>query len=170
MSHTVTVKVELKNREALSFSIGKMGGKILGKGTHRLFQGNVEGFGFRLNGWSYPLVLKADGDLAYDDYSGHWGNVKDLEKLKGLYTMTCAEMKARELGWYTEVSPEEITIYHPSGGVIKVTASGVVDAEGFIGSSCSSATGQLEAALGSRLSETQKAEYNQTQLAQWEIE
>jgi DUF2997 family protein len=170
MSHTVTVKVEYKNKEALAHAVEAMKGRALGEGSHRLFSNTVTGYGFQLPNWRYPVILTADGELSFDNYNGQWGHVKDLDQLKGQYTMSCAYLKAQELGWYAEINSDSVTIFHPSGGTIRVDASGTVDANNFAGTSCSSATEQIESAIGSRVSETLKPEYSQTELTQGELE
>ncbi len=48
MSHTVKVKIELKNRQALEQGVLDLGGAALGEGVHRLYAGLEEGFGFTL--------------------------------------------------------------------------------------------------------------------------
>ena len=65
MSHTVKVRVELRDRDSLARAVVALGGEVLGQGTHRLFAGPEEGFGFKLKDWHYPLVLKENGELAY---------------------------------------------------------------------------------------------------------
>ena len=73
-SHTARIVVEYQSAELLRLAVLGMGGQWLGAGSHRLFDGAYVGQGFRLPGWSYPLVLQEGGKLAYDDYGGAWGN------------------------------------------------------------------------------------------------
>jgi len=99
MSHVVTIEVAYKDEAVLSDAVKELGGEVLGAGVHKLFSGSVEGFGFRLPGWRYPLVLQVSGKLAYDDYGGHWGNVKDLDRLKQAYAGRLAVKAAVKQGW-----------------------------------------------------------------------
>lgn len=132
---------------------------MIGQGSHKLFGDSESGFGFRLPGWRYPLVLRADGTLAYDDYHGSWGNVADIQRLTGAYALGVAESVAAVNGWYSERVADELVIYHPDGGVLRVSAAGVVDTSGFLGADCQSASAGIEAALGRSEGESFKSEF-----------
>jgi len=156
-SETVRVKVEYSDPDTLRRVVGMLGGAWLGSGVHRLFDGTVTGNGFTLPGWQYPLVQTPDG-LSYDDYHGAWGNVADLERLKGLYTLAKAEQAATAQGWQCERSGTDLVIHHPSGGTLTVTPGGTIDAGGFVGKGCHDAI----MALGLPVSDaTAKPEYSQ---------
>lgn len=157
-SHTVRVTVDLRDDRALGDAVAALGGSVLGRGTHRLYQGDESGLGFRLPGWRYPLVARPDGTLAYDDYNGAWGRVADIDRLRGEYTLALAARRAAELGWLCERAGESMTIYHPSGGTLSVTADGTIDAAQFVGRGCHDAI--LTLGLG-RIAQAQaKPEYN----------
>jgi hypothetical protein len=158
MSHTTKINVEFRDKDALGAAILALGGQVLGDGSHHLFAGNVTGFGFKLAGWSYPCVLGSDGALSYDDYHGSWGNVKDLDTLKGEYALQVAESVANAQGWIAQRSENSVVIHHPDGGIITVTAAGV-DASQFMGSNCVQACASLEQALGSAPERMLKNEY-----------
>jgi hypothetical protein len=161
-SHTARIAVEFRDPSTLTGAVQAMGGTWLGPGTHPLFSGPVAGHGFQLPGWRYPLVLEASGELAYDDFNGHWGNVADLETLKGQYAMGAAEQAAQAQGWLCERSPQGLTIHHPSGGTMTVSATGQVDAVGFVGQGCHDAI----LTLGLPLTDVQaKPEYGAVQAA-----
>ena len=172
MSHTVTVKIEMKNREAISMAAKATEATILHHGSHHLYGNSVTGLGVKLKGWNYPVVIKDNGEISYDNYNGAWGNINELEKFKEMYTLSVAHIKAQELGWYSEldVTGNKVTIYHPDGGTISVNSAGVVESFGFPGATCGTATEQLEAALGSRISEVRKPEYEQSSINQSEAE
>ncbi len=148
MSHTVRVKIEIRDMEALAAAVADLGGRVLGKGEHRLYQGPVRGLGIQLPGWSYPVVLESSGQIAYDDYHGHWGDVRDLDRLRERYAIRAAEAAAVRLGWYAEVDETGVTIFHPDGGTLRVDASGRVSAHGITGSSCVEASAPIEEGLG----------------------
>lgn len=135
-SHTARIEVEMKNAEALKTAVEAIGGKWLGQGKHRLYGGQSTGYGFTLPGWQYPLVLEEGGRLAYDDFNGSWGNVKDLDRLKGSYAVGMAEHAARLHGWNVEKTNAGVVIHHPSGGTLTVNAQGILETAGFIGAAC----------------------------------
>lgn len=110
-------------------------------------------------GWHYPCILADNGELAFDNYNGAWGNAAALETLSAEYALEAAAAAARVQGWYCERSGSLLTIYHPDGGTITVDAAGAVDASMFTGADCVTACAPIEAALGSRSERTLKAEF-----------
>lgn len=134
-SHTTTIKSEFKDYDILGGAVRAIGGNVLGMGTHRLFSESKTGFGFTLPGWNYPIVCEANGSLAFDNYNNRWGNQSDLDRLKGEYVIATAEQAAISQGWMCERVGEVLTIHHPSGGSLTVTANGA-EANGFQGVGC----------------------------------
>ena len=161
MSHTISVKVELRNREALESAVMALGGRVLGNGTYHLYGGSENGTGFTLPGWRYPLVATDSGELKFDSFGGAWGDESDLDRLKEYYALDAVRLEAERLGWYCEPSNTGgLLVHHPSGGTLSVTSSGAIDAAGFMGGGCDAASQQLEAALGRRVGQVCKPEYN----------
>ncbi len=159
MSHTVKLKIELRNKTALGQSVVELKGIVLDEGTHRLYQGNENGFGFTLPAWIYPLVLKTSGELLFDDFGGHWGCRADIDTLKERYTLHVAKAAADAQGWMSERTGTGLVIFHPDGGTLSIGTGGVIDAENFVGSSCATATEALEAALGTRKEQSLKNDF-----------
>jgi hypothetical protein len=159
MSHTVKVQIEFRNREALIQAVQRLGWHVLGEGSYELFSSSESGLGVQIPGWRYPIVIKGDGTIAFDDYNGQWGNRADIEKLRAEYALEAACLAAEAQGWYCERLDEKLIIYHPEGGTITVDATGAVDASGFIGASCAKATEPIEAVLGVRREQVLKKEY-----------
>jgi hypothetical protein len=54
--------------------------------THKIFMSQVEGSALHLPGWTYPIVIQPNGDLAYDHYNGLWGNPDHLQTFLHEYT------------------------------------------------------------------------------------
>jgi hypothetical protein len=160
VSHTVRVSIELSNHAALAAAVLAMGGAVLGIGQHKLFNSQPEsGFGFTLPSWRHPLVLKADGKLAFDDYGGKWGNTADIEKLKGKYAVQAAMQAAAMQGWQYEYAGDgSLLVHHPDGGVLTVTEQGVFDVNGMIGTACD-AFNVISNAVGSTVQRDDKCEY-----------
>lgn len=166
-SHTTTLKVELRSKAALAAACMQMGGEVLGEGEHRLYGTNLaHGFGIRLPGWSYPLVLREDGQLAFDTYGGR---AADLPLLTRAYVLAAAREAAGAQGWMiAEQSGDSITVVHPSGGRLTVKADGTCEAVGFCGTDCH-ATGAIEQAIGSVNGRTFKPEYDTPGAAQMSV-
>ena len=158
-SHTTTVQIEFRDARALKAAVEAMGGRFMGEGTYKLYSSTEAGIGFALPHWAFPLISRADGSLAYDDYRGAWGNVADLERLKGAYAIEAARLAAQDLGWYTELHGEDLVIHHPDGGTLTVSPNGTVDAACFLGRDCASAAAPIEAALGKKIDTSLKPEF-----------
>lgn len=161
-SHTVTVEVQVKDKGPLGAAVEAMGGTVLGDGTHKLYSNNCEsGFGFTLPCWRYPLILRDDGTLAFDDYHGHWGNPEDLKKLTARYAIEAARQAADVQGWNAEDQHDgSLKIEHPSGAYMTVQPDGTVEAFGFIGSACD-VTSVIEEAMGKPTDRAFKPEYEE---------
>lgn len=158
MSHTVTVDIEIKDRQALAAAALRLGGEVLGEGSHRLFQGAEVGFGVKLPDWLYPIVLTEEG-LKLDNYGGRWGSEASLTRFQERYAIAAAKNAAEAQGWYAEETLEgALVIYHPDGGTLTVEPDGTVDAECFEGRSCAEASAPIEEALGRRRAVEEKAE------------
>jgi hypothetical protein len=164
MSHTVTVKIQFKDPDALARAVTALNGRYLGQGTHALFSSQETGLGFHLPGWTYPCVSLEDGECRFDDYHGKWGNRADLDQLRAVYAAEVAKNVCHQQGWMYEQQPDgALLIYHPDGGTLTVAAGGSIDACNFTGPSCAAATAPIEEALGVRTDQARKIEYNQTQ-------
>lgn len=165
MSHTITVQIEMRDRDAIAAAVTRMGGRVIGEGTHHLYGGEETGYAIHLEGWRYPMVIREDGTLCYDDYHGRWGDPQDIDELQAEYALARAEQECHRLGWYCERQDDgALLVYHPDGGTLRIEAGGTIDAAGFSGAGCAAATAPLAAALGSVTAEQRKPEYDQVHL------
>lgn len=143
-SHTVTIKVELKNKEALKSSVEQMNGKFLDEGTHNMYGGQrYTGLGFTLPRWAYPLVLENTGELRFDTYRGQPGCQGDIDLLKSEYSIQLATHAASAQGWQHERCDDGLRVHHPNGGAMLVRRNGTAEAFGFSGVGCHAALTQL---------------------------
>ncbi len=158
-SHTTTVEIEFKNHDALSVAVNKLGGRVIGHGTHALYETKHTGFAVQLPNWELPVIAGADSQLHYDTYNGAWGNESDIAKLTSAYAIETARHAAAAQGWVSQdQSDGSLLIYHPTGGTMTVNANGTVESAGFTGSACDAASA-IESALGQTLERTNKNEY-----------
>ncbi len=108
MSHVVTCKVEMKNRDALNAAIEHLGLENLGQSSHKLYSGVKDGVGLKLPDWNYPVVINPDtGEAFYDNYGGSWGKQSELDKLVQRYAIEVAEAQAIEQGYNVETVDQE---------------------------------------------------------------
>lgn len=162
MSHTVEVKIELRNKQALAAAVERLNGKVLGEGTYSFGGSQNSGFGFKLPNWRHPLVLGQDHKLRFDDYHGQWGNRADLKTLEDAYTSETVIEKCVELGWLTQREDNgNVTVYHPSGGSIVVELGGKVEGFNFHGTGCDAAIEAITSALGTETARYCKTERNE---------
>lgn len=156
MSHTVRVTVALKSKSALAEAVKGLGGEVLGDGIHRV-AGQVAGFGFKLAGQYWPMVLTADATLAYEsDVS----NSKELiDELTKRYTIEVAREAADAQGWSSEDQEDGgLLIRVGSGATMTVQPDGTVEGFGFIGQACDVAQ-VIEDAIGTPGAPEFKPEY-----------
>jgi hypothetical protein len=110
MSHTMNITLELKDNDALAAACERLGCHILGYGVHKLFSSNQEtGIGIKLDGWSYPIVVKDNGTVAFDNFKGRWGDEARINELKAYYGMEKAKIEARRAGHSVYESFDEVT-------------------------------------------------------------
>lgn len=100
MSHTMNIRLELKDRDALISACSRIEAGIIGNGKHRLYNQLEwhDGFAVQLRGWRYPIVVKDNGEVAYDNYNGNWGNIADINVLTAYYGLEKAKIEARRAG------------------------------------------------------------------------
>lgn len=107
MSHIVKCKVEMKDEESLRAAIEHLGLELVDGGVnkkHILYnRQEAQGIGFKLPGWSYPVVVNPEsGEAKYDNYNGSWGKQTELDKLVQRYSI-CRTQKEAEAQGYTVV-------------------------------------------------------------------
>ena len=77
MSHIVSVRTEIRDKQAVESACSRLKWPEPVLGKHRLFSTTVEGLGVQAPRWQYPIVCNLQsGELAYDNFEGHWGEEK----------------------------------------------------------------------------------------------
>jgi hypothetical protein len=99
MSHIVTIQTEVRDASAIQAACGRLGLPAPIEGTVDLFSGQATGLAVQLPGWRYPLVCEtASGTLRYDNFSGRWGNPRELDRFLQAYAVERAKLEARRKG------------------------------------------------------------------------
>jgi len=98
VSHIVEIKTKLTDPTILAEVCGQLGLEIR-NGRHQLFSASVSGNGIKLNGWQYPIVVKDDGTVAYDNYGGKWGDISRLNELVQMYSIAKVRAEAKRKGY-----------------------------------------------------------------------
>jgi hypothetical protein len=97
MSHTVEIQIKMRNLDAIKRAVEKLGGSVMGEGTHKLYGGNTaKGYGINLPGWRYPVVVK-DGKAAMDKY-GNSSDALPIESLEQHYGVEVSKIEMERQG------------------------------------------------------------------------
>jgi hypothetical protein len=73
VSHTVTIKTEVRDATAVRATCQRLNLPAPVQGRFRLFSGEVEGLAVQLPDWVYPIAADlATGQLKFDNYQGRW--------------------------------------------------------------------------------------------------
>lgn len=99
MSHIVQIKTQVRDPAAIEAACRRLGlaEPVLGK--HRLFSGEATGLAIQLPGWHYPVVFDiATVEARYDNYGGHWGEQKELDRFMQAYAVEKAKIESRKKG------------------------------------------------------------------------
>ncbi len=99
MSHVVTTHTRVRDPAALATACQKLGLPQPVQGKAQLYAGEAEGLVVHLPGWNYPVVFDAaSGEARYDNFSGAWGEQKELDKLLQAYAVEKVRVEARRSG------------------------------------------------------------------------
>lgn len=90
MSHTASVHVHFRDREALATACRELGCP-LEHGTVTFYdQQTSSGDVIRLPGWEYPIVVETPETVRMDHYEGRWGDLTHFHRLKHTYAVHAA--------------------------------------------------------------------------------
>lgn len=169
MSHSQTVKVEVKVGEALEAAAREMKAKNFSSSVSsvRLYDGTYEGMFVHFEGWNYPVVFNDRGAI-YDDYNGRWGKKEDVTRFQQVYAANAVRIVGLREGNTLEYDTTQgnnrlIGLRHSDGSLIKATfplgGEALIEVEACAGAACQSHTAPISHALGMATSETIKDEY-----------
>ncbi|MGE0756069.1 MAG: DUF1257 domain-containing protein [Pirellulaceae bacterium] len=106
MSHIVTIQTEVRDPLAVQAACQRLRLPPPVAGSHRLFSGHISGLAVQLPQWRYPVVCQLPtGQLHYDNYRGHWGDLRQLDQFKQAYAVEKAKLAARRQGHAVSEQP-----------------------------------------------------------------
>ena len=115
MSHIVQIQTQVKDAAAVSAACRRLGLAEPVVETVRLFSSQAKGLAIRLPDWRYPVVCDLpSGQLQFDNYGGHWGEQKQLDRFLQAYACEVAKLEARKRG-------HSVTEQQLADGSIKLT-------------------------------------------------
>ena len=112
MSHTLTVKTEIRSLDALIRACKTLGLEppiLMSKTEARLSDAQVEsGHAVKLPGWyKHILVDLETGTVHQDNYNGHWGKIEELDKFTQRCSVEAAKTEIEAQGYYCEETVNE---------------------------------------------------------------
>jgi hypothetical protein len=100
VSHTVSIQAEVRDVAAIRAACQRLNLSEPEDGTFKLFGGEAKGVAVRLPEWTYPVVANvATGELKYDNFAGHWGDPKELDRFVQAYAVEKAKLESRRKGY-----------------------------------------------------------------------
>ncbi len=97
MSHIVQIETEVRDVAAVRSACGRLKLDEPVHGTFKLFSSEATGLGVQLPDWRYPIVCHtATGKVQFDNYGGHWGAQKELDRFMQSYAVEKARIEARK--------------------------------------------------------------------------
>lgn len=100
MSHCTTIDVKFKDINILKKVCKKLNLSIEEKSYQKFYDGKVEhGTKIKLPNWQYPIIVKPNGEIIFDNYNGHWGDESELNLLKQHYAVEKTKLIAIKNGY-----------------------------------------------------------------------
>ena len=97
MSHLVSIQTQIRDPAAVALACQRLGLPAPQQGTAELYSGKATGLIVRLPEWEYPVVIDTlSGHARYDNYEGHWGEQRDLDRFLQMYAVERAKLEARK--------------------------------------------------------------------------
>ena len=101
MSHVVTIKTQVKSRAAVEGACRRLQLEAPRFDAEVSFSGmTLKGTVVRLSGWTYPVVFDQEGEAAFDNYEGGWGDPKRLDEFVQAYAAEAAIQAIQDRGGY----------------------------------------------------------------------
>lgn len=99
MSHIVEIETEIRDPVAIQAACQRLSLPEPVFGEVKLFSTSATGWAVRLPDWRYPVVFDVNtAKIAYDNYEGRWGDLKQLHRFQQSYAVEKAKLEARKKG------------------------------------------------------------------------
>jgi hypothetical protein len=99
VSHTVTIKSEVRDAAAVKAACDRLKLSAPIQGKTKLFSGEVEGLAVQLPDWTYPVVADLPtGKLKFDNFGGRWGDKRHLDRFIQAYAAEKVKIESRKKG------------------------------------------------------------------------
>lgn len=99
MSHIVQIQTQVRDAVSIVTACARLKLAAPEMSTVRLNDGEYSGVSVSLPNWRYPVVCDTTtGKLKYDNFQGHWGEKKELDRFLQAYAVEKAKLEARRNG------------------------------------------------------------------------
>jgi hypothetical protein len=99
LSHTTTIETKLLDPGVLQAACTALGIACTLNSEAKLYDNSRhQGTVIQLPGWKFPIIVKADGSVAADNFKGNWGKIDELNKLKQEYATEAVRRELRKKG------------------------------------------------------------------------
>lgn len=103
MSNLVKVQTQVTDEEILKLTCTMLQLPAPKSGQHTVYSQRVQGLAVQLPRWNYPVVFDlAERRCVYDNYEGHWGDIKELRTFTQRYAAEAAKSAAVAAGHLVE--------------------------------------------------------------------
>jgi hypothetical protein len=101
VSHVVTIKTTLTDRQAIQAACQRLGLAAPVDGEAKMYAGQtVRGFLVRLKDWKYPVAINTTtGEAQHDNFNGYWGHPSELDRFVQAYAACKVTIEARKKGY-----------------------------------------------------------------------
>jgi len=115
VSHVVEIQTQVKDAAAVRAACQRLKLEQPSHGTAKLFSGEATGLIVKLSDWKYPIVFDTgSGEAKFDNYNGHWGDQKQLDRFLQIYAVEATKVQAHKQG-------HSVTEQNLADGSIKLT-------------------------------------------------
>ena len=106
MSHIVSIRTEVRDREAVERACRRLELPEPVDGEAKVFATWKKGLLVRLKDWEFPIVCDlTSGKLEYDNFQSHWGDPERLSDFLQIYAVEKATLEARKKGYSVVEQP-----------------------------------------------------------------
>jgi hypothetical protein len=99
VSHIVQIQTQIRDPAAVRVACERLKLPPPSEGKFRLYSTAAHGLGVQLPGWRYPIVCNSTtGQVKFDNFKGHWGAQRELDRFMQAYAVEKAKIEARRRG------------------------------------------------------------------------
>jgi hypothetical protein len=100
MSHIVSIQTKVHDPFAVAAACTRLGLAEPVAGTANLYSGKATGLIVQFPDWRFPAVIDTlTGQIQFDNFHGHWGDQKHLDRFMQAYGVEKSKLEARRNGY-----------------------------------------------------------------------